>query len=60
MPLFAIKGKEKLIGGLQWSMMMYLFVHHREPLCTIVKFLNHLANLHRYKIGGFRSLVHER
>ena len=28
-------------------------VHHREPSCTIVKFLNYLANLRHYYYGFF-------
>jgi hypothetical protein len=37
--------------GLQWTMTTDFIVHHREPSCTIVKFLYYLANLRHYYNG---------
>ena len=39
--------------GLQWTMTTDFIVHHREPSCTIVKFLYYLANLRHYYNGRY-------
>lgn len=41
--------------GLQWTMTTDFIVHHREPSCTIVKFLYYLANLRHYYNGRYWS-----